>query len=269
VKGRIVIRVQSLHVYPVKSCAGIELGAARVERRGLEADRRWMIVGEDGRFVTQREEPRLCLVRTTLDGDRLVLSYEGDTFELPRALAEGPRTTVEVWKSRVDAIEHAPARAWISRATGIPARLVYMPDDVERAVSPTYAAPSDVVSFADGFPVLLASTGSLAELERRANQTLSMTRFRPNVVVACDEPFAEDGWKRLAIGEATFRAPKGCDRCVVTTVDPTTGVRGKEPLRTLATFRKWDEAVWFAVNLVPDTLGTITVGDEVRVLDGA
>jgi uncharacterized protein len=264
-----VIRVQSLHVYPVKSCAGINVGAARVERRGLMGDRRWMIVDEDGRFVTQREEPRLCLVRTTLDSDRIVLSYEGDAFELPRALSEGPRVSVEVWESRVDAIEHADARAWISRVAGAPSRLVYMPDDVERPVSPTHAAPGDMVSFADGFPLLLASTGSLAELERRANVPLSMTRFRPNVVVACDTPFAEDGWKRLAIGEATFRAPKGCDRCVVTTVDPTTGARGKEPLRTLATFRKWDDAVWFAVNLVPDTLGRVQVGDEVRVLDGA
>ncbi len=264
-----MIRVQSLHVYPVKSCAGIDVGAARVEPRGLENDRRWMVVRDDGVFVTQREEPRLCLVRTALDLDRLTLSYEGETLALPRALADGPRIDVTVWQSRVAAIEHVAAREWISRVAGVPARLVYMPDDVERAVTSSVAAPGDVVSFADGFPVLLASTGSLAELERRVNAPLGMTRFRPNVVVACDAPFAEDGWKRLAIGEVTFRAPKACDRCVVTTVDPATGARGKEPLRTLATFRKWDDAVWFAVNLVPDTLGSLRVGDELRVLEGA
>jgi uncharacterized protein len=264
-----VIRVQSLHVYPVKSCAGIDVSSAPVERRGLAGDRRWMIVDENGRFVTQREEPRLCLVRTTLSGERLRLAFEGEALELPRALGDGPRVPVVVWRSAVEAIEHVEARAWISRVAGVSARLVYMPDDVERPVSPAYAAPGDVVSFADGFPLLLASTGSLADLERRAGETLGMARFRPNVVVTSDAPFAEDGWRRLAIGTATFRAPKGCDRCVVTTIDPATGARGKEPLRTLATFRKWDEAVWFAVNLVPDTLGTVAIGDEVRVLDGA
>ncbi len=261
-----MIRVESLHIYPVKACAGIAVDAARVERRGFSGDRRWMVVDDEGLFITQRDEPRLCLVRTALEGARLRLEYGDETLDLPRAIDAGTRRRVEVWHTEVEAIEHPPARKWMTRILGRAATLVYMPDDVERAVKPSHAAPGDIVSFADGFPVLLASTGSLADLERRAGQKLGMSRFRPNIVVACDEPFAEDAWPRVSVGAATFRVPKGCDRCVVTTIDPTTGAGGKEPLRTLATFRRWDEAVWFAINLAPETLGEVRVGDEVTPL---
>ncbi len=260
------MRVRSLHVYPVKACAGIDVTEAHVERRGLAGDRRWMLVGEDGVFVTQREEPRLCLVRTALAGEKLTLAYDGEELAVPRALASGEPARVRVWSSDVDALEHLAARAWTSRVLGRPGRLVFMPEAALRPIKSDRAAPGDIVSFADGFPVLLMSMESVGELERRAGQPFEMRRFRPNVVVDGAAPFAEDAWTRLAIGAATFRAPKACERCIVTTVDPSTAARGAEPLRTLATFRKWDNAVWFGVNLVPDTLGALRVGDAAHVL---
>jgi len=259
-----MIRVESVHIYPVKSCRGIAVPRAHVERRGLRGDRRWMIVRDDGTFVTQRDQSRLCLVGTELSPHGIALRYEQQQLEIPLALDAGPRIAVTVWRSVVDAIEYVPARPLISEAVGEAARLVYMPDDAERAVSETYAQPGDIVSFADGFPVLLASTSSLGDVERRSGTALAMTRFRPNIVVSGAAPFAEDDWNRLTIGDISMRVAKPCERCVVTTIDPQTGDRGKEPLRTLATFRKRGDAVHFAVNLVPESLGPLAVGDAVN-----
>jgi uncharacterized protein len=259
-------RIVSLHVYPVKACGGIEVPRADVEARGLAGDRRWMIVDDAGHFLTQREHPELCMVRTAFAGDALTLTYQGRALEVPRASAVGERMRVTVWSSEVEAVEHTAARAFVSGVVGRAARLVYMPDDTRRAVTSARGLPGDIVSFADGYPLLLASTSSLADLEARAGVTLGMERFRPNVVVDHDVPFAEDSWRTLALGNVPFRAPKACDRCVVTTTDQATGERGKEPLRTLATFRKWDGQVWFAVNLAPDGTGPLAKGDPVTVL---
>lgn len=260
-----MIRVDSLHIYPVKSCRGIAVPRVHVERRGFRGDRRWMIVREDGTFVTQRDRSQLCLIGTEISNQGIVLRYQTHVLEIPMALATGPRMAVTVWRSVVDAIEYAPARPLISEAVGQAARLVYMADDVQRAVHDSYARAGDIVSFADGFPVLLASTASLHDLEERASTPLSMTRFRPNVVVSGAEPFAEDAWTRLRIADVAMRVAKPCERCVVTTIDPETAERGKEPLRTLAKFRKRGDAVDFAVNLIPESLGELAVGDHVEI----
>jgi uncharacterized protein YcbX len=261
-----MIRVESLYIYPVKSCRGIAVSRVAVERRGFRGDRRWMIVRDDGTFITQRDQARLCMVGTELSERGIVLTYQNDQIEVPGALQTGPRLAVTVWRSTVEAIEFTPARSMISEAAGESARLVYMPDDVERAVSETYARPGDIVSFADGFPVLLASTASLHDLEHRAGLSLAMARFRPNIVVSGAEPFEEDTWSRLSVGGNFLRAAKPCERCVVTTIDPETAAAGKEPLRTLATYRKRDNAVHFAINLIPESHGELGVGDPVSVV---
>ncbi|HVJ20320.1 MAG TPA: MOSC domain-containing protein, partial [Polyangiaceae bacterium] len=134
-------------------------------------------------------------------------------------------------------------------------------------VNPARARPGDVVGFADAYPFLVISEASLEELNRRLPQPVAMRRFRPNIVLSGAEPFAEDGFAHVRIGAVSFRGPKRCDRCVVTTVDPETGKAGQEPLRTLATFRKQDGKVWFGMNLIHDGPGEIAVGDDVVVLD--
>lgn len=225
-----------------------------------------MIVRDDGMFITQRTHPRLGRVQTELSERGILLGYEDQQLEIPATLEAGDRIAVTVWRSVVEAIEYAPARALISEVVGDSARLVYMPDDVERAVSEPYARVGDIVSFADGFPVLLASTASLRELERRAGRPFAMTRFRPNIVVSGGEPFEEETWNRLSIDGVGFRVAKPCERCVVTTIDPETGETGKEPLRTLATFRKQGDSVMFAVNLIPESIGELGVGAPVQLL---
>ena len=263
----------SIRIHPVKACRGLEVERAWVERRGLRDDRRWMLVDDDGRCVSQRTFPGLTLVRATLEGDAIVLHRDGCApCALPRRPTSGARTRVSVWSWQGDAIAFDEARAWFRRAVGQALRPVFLPDDVARPVSEEYGHAGDLVSFADAFPLLLASSSSLAvlndRLRARGAALVTMERFRPNVVIDGAEPFAEEASRAVRIGALRFRAPKTCDRCAVPNVDPDTGLTAPEPIATLATFRRRDGAVWFGQNLVPDGEGEIRVGDEV-VLEGA
>ncbi|MBI3203593.1 MAG: MOSC domain-containing protein [Myxococcales bacterium] len=260
-------RVSTLSVHPVKSCGGLQLARARVERRGLAGDRRFMLVDDEGRFVTQREEAALARTRVARADGRLTITAPGlRPLELPESLAAGTRIAVQVWGDRTEGLLVPEASTWFSGLVGRSLRLVYMPSDVRRAVDPTYAAPDDIVGFADGFPLLLISQASLDSLVARVGQPLEMRRFRPNVVVAGTEPHAEDGWRRIRIGALTLRVVKPCSRCAIPTRDPDTGEAGKEPLATLASYRKVDGKVMFGMNVIPDCEGEIAVGDEVEVL---
>jgi uncharacterized protein YcbX len=142
-------------------------------------------------------------------------------------------------------------------------RVLYMPDSHRRPVNPARARPSDVVSFADAYPFLAISEASLADLNARLETPVGMDRFRPNIVVSGIAAYDEDRWQAVRLGTLGFRAPKRCDRCSVTTVDPTSGVRGKEPLRTLAKYRLEEGKVWFGMNLIHDQEGVLAVGDPV------
>ncbi len=256
--------VRALFVYPVKSCRGIALDRAEVEPRGLRHDRRWMIVDGDGTFVTQRTEPRLATIAVTVDEEHGKLVLAAPRMP-PLALPLAPRGGV--WRDEVETL-HAgePAARWVTELLGAPASIVFMPDAVRRPVRPDLARPGDHVSFADAFPVLLATTDSLDDLNARLDRPLPMDRFRPNVVIGGCLPWAEDDWRRARVGPVGLRLPKACDRCVITTTDQLTGERGVEPLRMLATFRRRaDRKVYFGVNAVPDEGGTIAVGDRVTV----
>lgn len=257
-------RVTALYLYPVKGCGGVRVESARVVARGFERDRRYMVVDPSGRFVSQRELPQLTLVRTALTADTLVLHRTGQPdFSLPLELEDGRPRTVSVWGHDVPALEHAGASEWISAVIGAPLGVVYMPGSHRRPVNPARALATDVVSFADAYPFLAISEASLADLNARLDEPLSMERFRPNIVVGGVAPYAEDDWRSVSIGSLHFRGPKRCDRCSVTTVDPRTGERGKEPLSTLASYRREEGKVWFGMNLIHDGEGEIAVGDLV------
>jgi uncharacterized protein len=273
------LRLAAINRFPIKSCRGQSLEEALVEPWGLAGDRRWMVVDDDGVLITARERPRLLLVVPSVlpDGGLLLTSPDAPDLMVP-VPAGDELVAVRVWRSELAAaVAGAEAAAWFSKIVGAPARLVYLDDPTRRHPNPEFAEPSDYVSFADGYPLLLATTASLDQLNdwigegRRADEgPLPMTRFRPNVVVDGSAPWSEDGWRRVRIGSAIFRAVKGCDRCVMTMTDPDTAERTKEPIATLARYRHWDGATWFGMNLVPDTPGvTISVGDEVQVLEVA
>lgn len=260
----VVPRLAAIYVYPVKACRGFRVERAQVVERGLEGDRRWMIVGQDDVFVTQRQDPRLALIDVAPGPDGFGLSAPGlPPVRIPWHLEEGLARTVQVWRHVGDAREHASGSAWVSAYLGAPHRLVYMPDIHRRVVNPEKAGPGHIVGFADGYPFLLIGQASLDDLNARLAQPVDMRRFRPNLVVEGSAPFAEDGWHRLRIGSLAFRAVKPCDRCTVTTVDPDTAHRGPEPLRTLSTYRKRGNQVLFGMNLVHDQRGSIAAGDPV------
>lgn len=257
------IHLTAIRRYPVKSCRGHDLDSATVEPWGLAGDRRWMLVDADGVAVTARQQPRLVLVTPHPDGGGLRVTAPGaEPLEVPRPAA-GPQLDVQVWADKVAATPASDrAHAWFSAAIGVPLRLVYLDDPTRRPVDAAYGLDEDRVSFADSYPLLLATEESLAEV----GSEFSMLRFRPNLVVTGAPAWAEDGWRRIRVGDATFRVVKGCSRCVLTTIEPDTAEKGPEPLRTLAAFRRWGGKVWFGVNLVPDSPGAVLrVGDEVEI----
>jgi len=250
------LRLTSLVVYPIKSCGAVHLDSAVLERRGLRHDRRFMIVDPEGKFVTQREEPRLVEVAVSLEQEALRVSTPRAGVVVieacPPASELGPSRTVTVWRDTLEVPEVPALSALLSAHLGRELACVYLPESVQRPVSPKHARPGDEVSFADGYPLLVASESSRLDLEQRAGVPLEMARFRPNVVVSGAPPWAEDRWSRLRVGEVRLRATKPCARCVVTTLDPRTGAADKEPLRTLARFRRVEGEVMFGVNLVPE-----------------
>jgi uncharacterized protein len=260
--------LSGLYVYPIKSLGGISLEAWDVDGRGPRYDRRWMLVDEDGWFISQRELPRMALISVRIEPDRLVVNAPHmPSLELPLGLTTGKTVTARIWD---DIVEASPvgddADRWFGEFLGTRCRLVFLPDESVRPVDPDYGEAGDRVGLADGFPFLLISEASLADLNSRLEQLLPMNRFRPNLVIGGCEPFAEDVWKRIRIGSITFRVVKPCSRCAITTVDQSTAVTGKEPLRTLARFRKVGNKVLFGQNLIHDGTGTLRTYDPVEIL---
>ncbi|MFE4631849.1 MOSC domain-containing protein [Streptomyces sp. NPDC056773] len=270
------LRVQALHVHPVKSVAGTAPDEVAVEPWGLSGDRRWAVVDGEGTVITQRQQPRLALAQARpLGGGGFEVSAPGMadlTVEVPE---RGPLEPVVLFGKKIGTVAAARAAAdWFTAYLGVPAHLVHLDDPaVRRPVDPQYALPGETVSLADGYPLLITTLASLDALNALIaggshpdEGPLPMNRFRPNVVVSGAEPWAEDGWERVAIGDAVFRGARECGRCVVTTTDQTTALRGKEPLPTLARHRRIGKSLAFGRLLVPVRLGTLRVGDEVRVL---
>jgi len=261
--------LSSLHVYPLKGAGGFSPSAWEVDDRGFRYDRRWMLVDPAGDFITQRDEPRLSLVRTRIEPPHLVLDAPAmPEIRLALAPLGGRAMTVQVWGQLVEAwLPDTKADQWISEYLARPCGIAHMPEDATRPISPDHAAPWREVSFADGFPFLVISQASLDDLNQRIPVPLPMNRFRPNLVVAGTAPFAEDGWRRVRIGPLHLDLVKPCERCVVTTTDQATAERGHEPLRTLATYRRVDGKVMFGQNAIHDATGTIEVGTELEVLE--
>lgn len=260
--------LSALHLFPLKSCAPLVVAEAVVTPRGLLHDRRWMAVDSAGRFLTGRKHPRLTLIRATPSAAGLDLCAPAMPDLALVAAPERERIDVTVWDSQVSA-SAAPlaADAWISQFLGIPARLVHMADDCLRPVSPTHSQPGDVVSFADGYPLLLISQAALDQLNQRLATPVPMLRFRPNLVIANTAPHAEDDWRRIRIGGIDFDVVKPCIRCVFTTVDFERGERDPsgEPLRTLMGYRRTDKGVAFGQNLIPRGSGRLRLGAPVEI----
>ena len=267
------LSLASIHLYPIKSLGGFEVAQARLTDRGLQHDRRWMLVDEDDRFVSQREIATMaCLHCTPHDyGFRVTDIRSGATLDMPWQFAEGAECSVIVWDDRMTALEaDGSFSAWFCERLGRTLRLVYMPERSERAVDRTYA--EGITSFSDGFPYLIISQASLDDLNDRIPHTerIPMDRFRPNLVIAGGSAFQEDGWERITIDGVNFELVKPCSRCMITTTDQRSGERSKEPLRTLAKYRSGlsvarNGKVDFGMNAMAEHKGVITKNGVVTI----
>lgn len=273
------LRVAALFRYPLKSAAGIRCEAVSLDRFGVRDDRRWMIVDPVARRpITQREIPDLVRLEARDSAGDLELSWRGappagstagaaTRLRVNRPPRNDPRLPITIWDDTV----HLPlagdeANDWITETLGREARLAFMPDDVERPVNPRYAEAGDRTSLTDGYPLHLVGSGSLDDLNSRLDEPVGVERFRPNLLIDGAPAFGEDDWGEIRVGECELRVVKPCPRCTVTTVDPATGERGVEPLRTLSSYRQRDGRVVFGQNALHGGDGTIRIGDPVEVL---
>lgn len=267
------MQLSALYRYPLKSARYESLQRAGVDALGLVGDRRWMLVDAgSGRFLTQRLLPQMGRIAVQVHADdSLTLTAPGQAaLHVPLPGEDQDLRGITVWSDsfRVPDAGDAAA-AWTSALLGRACRLVHVPESRARQVDTGYAQPGDKVAFADGFPLLLISQGSLDDLSARVGRPLEMLRFRPNLVVQGSAAYAEDGWKRIRIGGIEFDVAKGCSRCVLTTIDPFTGERtaDREPLTTLKTYREREGDVYFGQNLLPRGSGELRVGMPVEVLE--
>jgi uncharacterized protein len=267
-----MISVSALYIYPIKSCRGIEVRAFRLDDLGPQYDRRYMIVDANGQSITQREEPRLALVVPSLQPTTLLVRAEGmQPLKLPLTPREDGRV-VEVahFDHRGRAYDAgSDASGWFSEWLGRECRLAYMPNAPVRQVAPEYSPEPAFTAFTDGFPELLVSSESIADLSARAQVKLEAERFRPTIVVSGCDAYAEDSWRQIRIGDVRIDVVKPASRSAVTNIDPATGKPGSEPLATLATYRQQGSEVYFAQNCVHRDLGSVRVGDAVEVLTRA
>jgi uncharacterized protein YcbX len=267
--------LSEINVYPIKSLGGISLKSSVVEDRGLRFDRRWMLVDEKNKFLTQRENSLMATVQIELLKNGLAVSSGNRGLEIPFETYSQETASVKIWSSRCRAkVYERKFNEWFSDVLQKDCRLVLMPEEMMRRVNYFYAVHKDnAVSFADGYPILLAGEGSLADLNSRLKTPVPMNRFRPNLVVSDADAYGEDGWKQIKIGAAIFHVVKPCGRCVMTTIDQSNGAKqGIEPLKTLATYRipkrSIKKKILFGQNLIPENSGEVlNIGDKIEIIE--
>ncbi|WP_026464050.1 MOSC domain-containing protein [Adhaeribacter aquaticus] len=265
------LNLSQINIYPIKSLGGISLTSSLVEPRGLQYDRRWLLVDATGEALTQRTLPEMALLQVQLLPNGLQVSHKTKSLEaifIPFEPITSQPLWVRIWDDTCLAQEVAPTVSdWFSEVLQKSCKLVYMPEKSKRQVDLTYARAGEIVSFADSFPILLIGQESLVDLNNRLPEPVPMDRFRPNLVVTGSFPYAEDNWKDFTINSFPFKVVKPCARCSLTTIDQQTGQKSKEPLRTLATYRNSNNKILFGQNVLPLSPGaTIQVGDQLEIL---
>jgi len=262
------ISVTQLFIYPVKSFAGIQVDQSDVDNMGLKFDRRWMVVSPEGKFITQRTVPKMVMINTHLDNEQLTLSTKNKPSHcVPLVTDVSEKMDVNIWKDTVTVKKVGKETdQWISDVLGVDCHLVYIEDDVVRQCDLEFSEAGERTGFADGFPILIISEESLADLNKRLELTVDMRRFRPNIVISGVEPFAEDNLTLFSINDIDMKGVKLCDRCPMPMIDPDRGERiSQEPIATLSSYRKWDRKIFFGMNVIQKNQGVIAIGDELTI----
>lgn len=278
------MKISEINIYPIKSLGGISLNESKIEKRGLEFDRRWMLTDKNGEFFTQRDIPKMATLALKIDEKCLIVTCENQSVKIPFDFEKTETQKVRVWQSICDAfILPKQINDWFSDVLETKCQIVYMPDETKREINQQFRLNEEIVSFADGYPFMMIGENSLNDLnEKLETEKLPMNRFRPNFVVSDSDAFAEDNWKKIKIGNTIFRSTKPCARCVITTIDQDKGItENNEPLKTLAKYRQAKDvfpeiyedfgltknAVLFGQNLVAENFGEIiNLGDNVEIV---
>jgi len=265
-----MLQVSELYIYPIKSLPGIALTKAMVTDRGFEHDRRWMLVDENNRFISQREFAQMTQLKVAIENDNLVIrhKFKNQHFSIPlNPPAAAEWTAVTIWDDTCDAqFVSNEADVWFSDMLGINCRLVYMPNQSKRQVDERYAPKDNVTSFSDAYPFLMIGQASLNDLNNRLIEAVPIDRFRPNIVFTGGEPFEEDLIAHFKIGDLNFYGVKLCARCVVITINQENGTKAKEPTKTLASYRSKNKKIYFGQNLIHTGEGAVSIGDKLNII---
>ena len=262
-----MITLSQLAIYPIKSTAQLALNSCQMSPFGLDMDRQWMLIDNNGYMLTQRTHAKMCLIECQFEADQLIISAPGmKQLKIPTQYS-GKMIKATVWDDVCNAYDCGEQTTkWFSQFLNISARLVYFPHDEDRQVDLEYANQGDKTAFSDGFPYLLISQASLDDLNSRLTAPVDMKRFRPNLVVKGTEAFAEDNWKAIRIGNITFNLVKPCSRCVIPSINPDTAEKSAEVVTTLAGYRMRENKIFFGQNLIAEGTAELEVGMEVEVL---
>lgn len=265
-----MLYISQLFIYPIKSLGGIQVASARVTDRGFEHDRRWMLVDENNRFLSQREFAEMALLKVSVTTQGLLVKhahYPAEEIAIPFTPQTGETGSFIIWDDTVAGqyVSYA-ADDWFSKVLKINCRLVYMPDDTRRNVNTKYAT-GKITSFSDAYPFMMLGQSSLDDLNSRLTDKIPVNRFRPNIVFTGGNAFDEDTMGHIRINNIDFYGVKLCARCPIPTIDQDTIAKSKEPTKTLLTYRRRNNDVYFGQNLVHNGDGVVSVGDAVTVLE--
>jgi uncharacterized protein len=262
--------VSQLFIYPVKSLGGIEVSAAQLTDRGFQYDRSWMLVDANNYFLTQREYPVMSLLQTAVENDLLEIYHKNnsnDKLTLPLQPVPGAIIKVKVFDDECAAQYISEiADEWFSDKLSMQCRLVYMPETEQRKVDERYARKNEITSFTDGYPLMMIGQASLDDLNRRLAEPLPINRFRPNIVFTGGQAYDEDTMEHVVVAKIDLYGVKLCSRCMITTIDQTNAIKGKEPLKTLAGYRMKDNNVYFGQNMLFNQTGYLRVGDAIEII---
>lgn len=265
-----MLTLSEIIIYPVKSLGGIPVSSAMITSRGLQHDRRWVLCDENNVFITQRNFNKMTLLKTCLvdDGFEISHSKNNSVLKIPFEINEGRLEKVKIWSDDCEAYAaSSEINKWFSDALETTCKLFYMPDLSSRMTKKKSSQKVSPVSFADGYPYLIIGQSSLDDLNKRLQHPVPMNRFRPNFVFTGGQPYEEDLFDALKIGEVIFRGVKPCERCVIPTIDQATAKTGKEPSATLSTYRSVNNAIHFGMNLIGEpSSGIIKNGDAISVI---
>ena len=257
-------QVSELYIYPIKSMAGIQLQHSELCETGLLFDRRWMLIDEHHHFLSQRELPELCLFQLSQTETGFEVKYKQSSIDIPKMLNAGKSKRVMIWDDTVDALEaNSTINNWFSEQLNKHVSLVYMPTTTKRLVD---VSQNNIVSFADGYPLLIIGTEALRLVTFNTAETIPVNRFRPNIVFTGGQAHDEDAWSNFTIQHNLFECVKPCYRCTVININQNNGQMNAEPLKTLATYRKQNQKIAFGQNCIGPLKGLLTIGDSINII---